>query len=54
MRPQLDAISRHALTAVSPAPAVIPEPGEQGDSNRADPPADERQAAENATIDALL
>ena len=48
-RPQLDAISRHALTA-APAPAVIPEPDEAGDSNRADPdpPADERDAAENA------
>jgi hypothetical protein len=47
-RPHLDTISRHALTAASPAPAVIPEPGEPGDSNRADPPADEREAAENA------
>ena len=47
-RPHLDAISRHALTAAPPAPAVIPEPGEPDDSNRADPPADEREAAENA------
>ena len=47
-RPQLDAISRHALTAASPAPAVIPEPDEPGESNRAEPPADEREAAGNA------
>ena len=53
-RPQLDVISRHALTAplTAPpaAPAVIPEPDEVGDSNRAgaDPPADESDAAENA------
>ena len=48
-RPQLDAISRHALTT-APAPAVIPERDEAGDSNRADPDpaADERDAAENA------
>jgi hypothetical protein len=49
-RPQLDAISRHALTTVPAAPAVIPERDEAGDSNRADPDpaADERDAAENA------
>jgi hypothetical protein len=49
-RPQLDAISRHALTAAPAAPAVIPEQDEVGDSNRADadPAADERDAAENA------
>ena len=49
-RPQLDAISRHALTTAPTAPAVIPEPDEAGDSNRADPDpaADERDAAENA------
>ena len=47
-RPHLDAISRHALTAAPPAPAVIPEPGELRESNRADPPAGEREAAENA------
>jgi S-DNA-T family DNA segregation ATPase FtsK/SpoIIIE len=47
-RPHLDAISRHALTAAPPAPAVIPEPGEPGDSNHADPPGGERQAADNA------
>ncbi len=49
-RPQLDAISRHALTTAPTAPAVIPELDEAGDSNRADPdpPADERDAAENA------
>ena len=47
-RPHLDAISRRALTAASPAPAVIPEPGEPGDSNRADPPDGDREAAENA------
>ena len=45
-RPRLDAISPHALTAASPAPAVIPEPGGPGDSNRADPPADERQSGQ--------
>jgi transcriptional regulator of acetoin/glycerol metabolism len=32
----------------TPAPAVIPEPGQPGDSNHADPPGGERQAAENA------
>jgi hypothetical protein len=49
-RPHLHAISRHALTAASPAPAVIPEPDEPGDSHCADPdpPADEREAAEYA------
>ena len=47
-RPHLDAISRHALTAAPPAPAVIPEPGQPGDSNHADPPDGERQAAEDA------
>jgi S-DNA-T family DNA segregation ATPase FtsK/SpoIIIE len=49
-RPQLDAISRHALTAAPAAPPVIPEPDEVGDSNRADPdpPADERDATGNA------
>jgi hypothetical protein len=48
-RPQLDAISRHALTA-APAPAVIPEPDGMGDSTRADPdpPAGERDAAGDA------
>jgi hypothetical protein len=49
-RPQLDAISHHALTAAPTASAVIPERDEVGDSNRADldPAADERDAAENA------
>jgi hypothetical protein len=47
-RPHLDAISRHALTAAPLAPAVVPEPGGPGDSNRADPPGGERQAAEDA------
>jgi FtsK/SpoIIIE family len=49
-RPRLDAISRHALTAAPTATAVIPEPDEVGDSNRVDPdpPADERDTAENA------
>jgi S-DNA-T family DNA segregation ATPase FtsK/SpoIIIE len=46
-RPQLDAISRHALTT-APAPAVIPERDEAGDSTRADPAADERDATGNA------
>jgi hypothetical protein len=48
-RPHLHAISRHALTAASPAPAVIPEPDEPGGSHCGPgPPADEREAAENA------
>jgi FtsK/SpoIIIE family len=47
-RPQLDAISRHALTAAPGTPALIPEQDQAGDSNHADPPADERDTAENA------
>jgi hypothetical protein len=49
-RPQLDAISRHALTAASPAPAVNTEPDEPDNTSRPDPdpPADERETAENA------